>query len=592
MTTPNPLDDPDELIRTSFLDWWEGFSTIRGHEGTVIREPVANGLQRAVADAIEWCEAEQVPVRILILKPRKEGATTILAGKAYHLLRSSEAHCLCIGDQSETTQTMWDMLDCYQSGDEFQEWGNNLDSFTKVARAGAKASWSHNATAWTDTAGDNRAGQSKTPTIILADEVAHWGKDGASASGSDTMLALLNSVRDVAGTYVLVSSTANGVGNWYYRTHLGAVTLDERKQGPKGNGWIKVFCPWHQSDWCQSRVTDDDKAEIDRTMSATEIEGCEKWGWTYEQIMFRRMTIATKCDNDERKFDQEYPPDEKSAFLTSGRPVFDSKGLERLSKLVAAAKPIHGNVETNMMMEAGHAFRVDPAGGWATVWEEPIYGCTYLICLDTMRGEQSQGAKDPDCHSCFVIREAYMDVDKVRHNRRVVARLRHPVRWYSKVVAEKIYTLSKWFGGCIIVGETNQGLDVLDDLRDLGANLYYRQKFDRINPGQSLTVLGWETNTNTRPILISALIAAINEGQIDVECSNFLKEAQTFVYDSTGKACAQRGCHDDDPISLGIGLANMQFASKMRPPVMGTPRAWTPLQPERGQAGGFGGATE
>ena len=589
----SPIDDPDELVRTSFLDWWEGFAAIRGSDGTVVRQPVANELQRAVAEAIEWCEINSEPVRVLILKPRKEGATTIGAGKAYHLLRSSEAHCLCIGDESQTTQTMWDMLQTYQSEDEFCAWGNRAIAMTKDAKSGAKASWSHGATAWTDTAGDSRAGQSKTPTVILADEAAHWGKDGSANSSADTMLALLNSVRDVAGTYVIVSSTANGVGNWYYRTHRGAVTLAERKAGNKGNGWIKVFLPWHKSDWCHRPVTESERAEIDRSMTPAETKGCELYGWTYEQIAFRRHVVANKCDGDERKFDQEYPADEETCFLTSGRPVFDANGLHRIALLVAAAKPMHGGLETNIMGNRGFIFRRDENAGWLTVWEEPEPGLSYLATLDTMRGEQSAGAKDPDCHSFWVLRDAYIDRDGKQHPIRAVARLRHPCRWDAAIVAEKAVMVAKWYGECMIVPEVNQGLDVMEHLKALGANIYRRTKFDRINPGRTEQILGWETTSQTRSILVSAIIAAIREQVFDLECPNALKELRTFAYDRSGKPTAQSGCHDDDVISLGIGLANMAFTRRLRAPEIDTPHHSVAVQIGlHGAAGGFGGACE
>ena len=454
---------------------------------------------------------------------------------------------------------MWDMLHTYGEHDGFDGWPGKVRRMTASASAG-HAEWTHGSTAWTETAGDKRAGQSKTPTIIHAEELAHWGRDGAAANASDTMLALLNAVADIAGTYVFVSSTANGTGNWYYRTYTGAVSLADRKAGQRGNGWIRVFLPWHRSRWSRTTLTPAGAEAINASLTDAERRGVKLWGWLPEQIAWRREQIASKCDGDEGKFAQEQPPDEVECFLTSGRPVFHLEGMARLEALVKVAKPKIGYLAE---AATGLRFFEGEQDGWLVVWEEPISGCSYLGALDTCRHEQAEGAKDPDAHSFWMLRASFRNDKGEEVNTRAACRIRHPCRWDAAVLAEKIVLALKWYGDPMIVPEANQGLDVIDKLREAGCHIYRRKLFDRLNPGKTRKIIGWETTEKTRPLIVTALQEAIREEALDLECPIAVRQLRTFERNPRGKACAAAGQHDDDVISLGIGLVCIGSARRM-----------------------------
>lgn len=565
-------EEADASIAAVYRDWWETCATIRGRlklpdgseriQLTTAPDLRMNELQAKIDDAVSWCELNQQPCRIIVLKPRKEGATTALVGKSYHLLRSTEAHLLQIGDQLQTTQTMWDMLRVYGEHDGFDRWPGSIKRQTTSASAG-HAEWTHGSTAWTETAGDKRAGQSKTPTIIHAEEVAHWGRDGAAANASDTMLALLNAVPDISDTYVFVSSTANGTGNWYYRTYQGAVSLEDRMAGKRGNGWIRIFMAWHRSQWSNMPLTPEQRTEVEATLTDAEKRGQRLWNWRPEQIAWRREQIASKCDGDEGKFAQEQPPDELECFLTSGRPVFNLTGMTRLE---AMAKD--GKSEVGQLIFSGVGLRheLDPDGGWLQVWEPPTVGYSYLGTLDTCRHEQAEGAKDPDAHSFWIIRAAVRNQQGHILNARAVARIVHPCYWDADTIAEKISLVLKWYGDCMIVPEANQGLDVINALRKLGCIIYKRPKFDHKNPGKSLDIIGWETTEKTRPLIVSELQKYVREEMLDLECPVAVGQMRTFERNAKGKACAKSGCHDDDVLALGIGLFNLSSAIELKPP--------------------------
>jgi hypothetical protein len=55
----------------------------------------------------------------------------------------------------------------------------------------------------------------------------------------------------------------------------------------------------------------------------------EKNALTWEQLNWRRYTVANKCQGDEELFMQEYPSTPEEAFISSGRPKFNIPALRK-----------------------------------------------------------------------------------------------------------------------------------------------------------------------------------------------------------------------------------------------------------------------
>lgn len=568
-------EEADASIAAVYRDWFETCATIRGRvtlgdgtqriEMTTAPDLQMNGMQQEIDEVVSWCELEGEPCKVIVLKLRKEGATTCLVGKSYHLLRGTEAQLLQIGDQTDTTQTMWDMLRGYQETDGFDQWPSTLTRMTTSAKAGARAAWGHGSSAWAETAGDKRAGQGTTPTIIHAEEVAHWGKDGAAANASDTMLALLNAIADTAGSYVFVSSTANGVGNWYHRTYGGAVTLAERKAGKKGNGWIKVFWPWHKSQWANKVTTQPERDEIEASLTEAELRGRILYGWRPGQIAWRREQIASKCDGDEAKFGQENPSDEVTCFLTSGNPRFNLVGVARIQAMAEAG---HDKAKIGTLEEHNGQVRWIPdAKGWVWLSEDHIFGCSYTMIGDIMTGAQSAGSKERDKHAVGILREGYHDEQKVWHPTELVATIHvdDGCEWDVSILAERAARLAKYFGNCTTVPEANNaGMEYIARLQLLGADVWQREDMDHIRPGKKLKKPGYWTGpgkSGTRNAWVEKLAETLNECSGEPGSESFVcrykpaaAEFGWFVRNSDGSCSAIDGKHDDWVAAIGIGL--------------------------------------
>jgi hypothetical protein len=84
--------------------------------------------------------------------------------------------------------------------------------------------------------------------------------------------------------------------------------------------------------------------------------------------------------------------------------------------------------------------------------------------------------------------------------------------------------------------------------------LYHRSVTPDQDPQVRGDRIGWDTSGVSRPLLIGYLDEAIRQGSITLRDPVTIQELLTFVIGPTGKAEAQRGCHDDLVIALALAI--------------------------------------
>jgi hypothetical protein len=302
----------------------------------------------------------------------------------------------------------------------------------------------------------------------------------------------------------------------------------------------------------------------------------EKYDVTEAQLAWRWRTMKEDCGNDPDKFAQEYPSDPKSCFLGSGRQRFNQDGLTAWGDL---AKKYPGEIGVLSAPMAMHSMatprptfaRTSHGEAWMQQWEQPGIGKSYLVTVDPMRGaEQTQGTKkEPDCHAVGVLRQGYRDSRTgVWYRPRLVARILPPCRVDLDVLAVMVAALSRYYGNCNVVVESNaHGLALLELLKLMPDIPLYRQKlFNRLD-STTTERLGFQNVDHReagqlagiRTAIIEGLATVIREyanpvGGLEVCCPHCVEECTTFVVDGNGRAAAMEGYHDDDVLMLAIGL--------------------------------------
>lgn len=589
---------PDEaiaLVTVSPLAHFVSFAKIESKAGDLIGNPIPSRFQNEIFQAYEWLMANNQPVRIIAApKARQSYGSTTICHICYHHTRRFKTHGLMMADEGDRTKKIWSMFQRFAEHDEFRDyWDTKYEGNTEECRfhyrdenkAKRVATWEH------ETANDAKAGAAGTRQVLWFSEAMRYKREGEAA---DTKVIgnAINSVPNAPGTCVFLESTAEGPGGYAYQVHQGAVTLKERINGNYGNGWVKIFCPWHECDDYQLDRTRPENAAwfIDGERFAKfhgrEEAGKVLYGWTAAQIAWRRQKIVGEMMGDEALYDRDFPESEEVAFASSGNLRFDHEGIAKLMKIAQTdhAKGVRGNI---IEQNGRFRFEKDEQSGWVWIIEEPKFGCSYCCFGDFMEGEQATGdPTDLDAHAVGILREFYTDENRVTHPDEVVAAIDVPggCQWDTDVIAERIRLLAGLFGQCIVIPESNNsGAVVIVHLKEKNVQVLRRTNPDHLNPNKTIKASGFKTTTRTKPQWVEAMAEAVRvePGEPMKFICRYLpavKEMATFVRKPDGTCAAMSGKHDDFVAGIAIALyvrifTTLPYPRPVLPPVVRTTSA-------------------
>ena len=250
------------------------------------------------------------------------------------------------------------------------------------------------------------------------------------------------------------------------------------------------------------------------------------WGYSKEEIKMikRRM-------NNPQKFAQEYGLE----FLASGRPVFDSKAIQKQRKNVLKLGDVVEEDGRRRIIQDDHGL---------VMYREPEDGNTYSVGVDT-----SEGVEGGD-YSVVTMWNKKTGEE--------VASFRGLLP--PDILASRLNKWGRKYNNALMVVEVNNhGLTTITELKKmLYPSLYFRKaQFDTI--GSAMTdKLGWKTTIVTRTVLIDDFSQALRENAIIIHTKKLLDEMTVFVYDDNGRMVPMGGFHDDCVFSAGIGLQGLK----------------------------------
>lgn len=266
---------------------------------------------------------------------------------------------------------------------------------------------------------------------------------------------------------------------------------------------------------------------------------------TPEQVAWRRMKWAEMArEGGGSAFLQEYPEDEQTCFIGTGRPRFDNEHLNGVLPSAEQRKPIRQTVVegTNLMMK---------------VWEEPVSGGFYVVSGDTAEGLSA----GDNCAGIVV----------EWRTRRKVAQVwgkADPFQFGKALVA-----MAELYNHATLAPERNNaGIATLKECEGYG-NLFYPVD----ETGNVADKPGWVTSARTRPLMVDACAQFYRTATAEMVCADEIGEAMSFVIGNRGKAEASQGAHDD--LVMARGIAEM-VCEQVYPPSAGTSKArgWNPAQ--------------
>lgn len=275
-------------------------------EGIGLANLELNSQQKKLHELIERQKKETGRVRVVVLKSRRLGISTYVAGRFTHqLVFSKHRNANVTTHKSDASQTVFKIYKRY------------LDNLPNILKPNLKSNNTSKVEFdGTDchieiaTANSPDTGRGSTYHFMHLSEVAAW------ENGAEICAGLLQTVSEAAGTEIIFESTARGIGDTFHNMWCGS-----DKIGPDGeiipgtNGYLGIFLNWLEDEKCYSEPPEDFEATPD------EKELIRIWHMTPGQVWWRRKQISLI---GEAKFLEEYPLTAAEAFRVSNNDSFIS----------------------------------------------------------------------------------------------------------------------------------------------------------------------------------------------------------------------------------------------------------------------------
>lgn len=542
------------------------------------------------------------PIRIIVLKARKEGISTIVQGLLLKRCTQLPNHrAQVIAHDSETASGIFEMAETmYANLPPEEVAGLLLKPPTERASAGSELKWGQpsrharlagdrglNSSYKVDTAGNYESGRGLTPFTVHMSEFAFW--ENPERKGK----AVFNSVPDTPNTMIVIESTANGF-NLFRNLWIAAET---------GNSaYYPLFIAWYEDPqyWMPFAHVEEREefiAEIGHGPYGEAEPELIALGVQPEQLKWRRWAIVNKSNGDLRAFWQEYPAKAQEAFLATGRQVFSSIAVSRLleqtentdveaeeglikPQAMKTAQYMGRTVEVpdNPLWVPAHAAQGVGTPLWRR-WEEPDPGLRtadpdkirppgqYVIELDSASGVET-ASKGSDYFAIQIINHRTLEQVAVWHAREIdpnvaTEQLYLAALLYSVTVVMPDGRTRIWRPWVAIETTGGFGQSAATTLWKIYRypNLYFRSPAEQKGERQEKR-LGWSTDSATKPLLVDHAQDLLRQGRTGIKDKGTAQEMQTYVRDpKTGKMGAEEDYFDDKLESWMIA----QFVAREKP---------------------------
>lgn len=292
----------DEHFQSQLGDYCEKLVRVRGRSGTTISLKL-NDEQRFVDQRLEEQARRTGMVRALILKARKRGISTYVQARYYRKTTTRMGQrTFILTHEDEATQNIFGITKSIHDNmaPDYKPRATS-DAAHSLAFGGLGGSYG------VGTARTKARGRSDTIQNFHGSEVAFWPNAETHAEG------ILQAVPREPDTEVILESTANGVGGYFY---------DMWRKAERGEGdYIAIFIPWF---WAADLRMDVPEG-FDPGNEWREYQ--DAYGLADEQICWAYMKCLELDPHAEPgtivwKFRQEYPADANEAFQTGGDAAF------------------------------------------------------------------------------------------------------------------------------------------------------------------------------------------------------------------------------------------------------------------------------
>tara|TARA_R100001244_G_scaffold87887_1_gene67114 strand:- start:922 stop:1890 length:969 start_codon:yes stop_codon:yes gene_type:complete len=243
---------------------------------------------------------------------------------------------------------------------------------------------------------------------------------------------------------------------------------------------------------------------------------------------------------------QEYPLTEDDAFITMGGSVFgeDIQDYPQMKALPRKDIDIKKLCQFDESIEDPDEHIINERDlDFLRLYDYPVKDERYCIGADT-----SGGFSDSDYSSAWVINSK---------TRALV------LEWHGRIDPDlfgvQLLKMARCYNEAFLgIEVNNHGLTTINEIKDEYANLYRRERRDKIT-NELTKHIGWNTSSKSKDELIDEIKRNLRNRDVPAIPEPLRKELSTFIRKENGTLEAETGCYDDRVMSLGITLMMVRY---------------------------------
>lgn len=365
-------------------------------------------------------------------------------------------------------------------------------------------------------------GRSFTAQQVHLTEFAHYPDPQGTYDG------VMQAVPDSLDSLVVIESTPKGL-NLFHSIYVDA------KAGR--NDFVPIFIPWFEDPTYRrpARLHYEDCDLEERELLA-------KFNLTLEHVAWRRWCIRNKCRNDKSVFAVEYPTDDRSCFLLSGRPLFDREAMEHFQEeLESYTQPPQMEIRWNELTERATLHEVE--GGRLRIHKMPVPRHLYIAGVDPSEGDVGS---DPTP----IVMLDRMTLEPV-------------AVWWGRMRPDRLAHVARnlcWLfnrAGCIWEAN-NHGLAFQIEFEKIWNDFYMREASPESVARLASDKPGFWKSIKTRHLVFDLGRAYINDMVAEIRDPHIVNELASMYYDDHDRPDHQKGAgdfdHDDTLTALFLCL--------------------------------------
>jgi len=488
---------------------------------------VMNRGQMLAHKMIEKQNAQQGRVRALMIKARQVGMSTYTEGRFFQKVTGRyNANAFVLAHLAESTASIFKMVPFFYDNVPHPAFQPELKSATATSLLFERLNSAYRV----GTARSTQVGRGQTNHYVHCSEAAFYPQ------AADIIAGLLQSVPK-QDSEVIVESTANGAGGWFY---------DQVMKSQRGEGqWMTIFIPWF---WMPEY-----QEPVHRYWEPTKDEEklAQIFKLTPQQLEFRRRKIDELGAPE--LFCQEYPSTIDEAFRFSGHCFVEERYL-RSAELECYSPIYRGWIDKH----SGHRNASDdgPFKQFQPIRPDERY------CIGA---DVAEGLSHGD-YSCATVLDSMGNQVASWHGHI------DPVD-FGDVLAHLGQMFNRAF---LVVERNNHGLATIRRLQEKGyPNLYQEQTVDESYADRLTRRVGFLTTSKTKPLIIDNMRNLLRQEESGLADKEYIGELRTYLVDDKGVTNAKEGCKDDRVMSWAIALFGLNSMPRNKR-YLGASRANTP----------------